>query len=408
VTAIPVFIDNPGTATDPAAMSEPNTDRAAADPRTLLSDDEQQFQLLVQSVTDYAIYMLDPAGVVTNWNAGGRRIKGYEDREIIGQHFSRFYTPEDQATDEPAKGLRIAREEGRFEKEGWRLRKDGTRFWANVVIDPIWQGGRLIGYAKVTRDITERKDAESRLDQARRALAESQKIEAIGKLTLGLAHDFNNLLTVIMNSLDLVLVHREDAERTRKLVEGASRAADRGALLTRQLLAFARGQSLSPEVHDVNALLMRSETLYRRACDTSIRIEFHLSKDIPESLVDAAQFEAAILNLVVNSRDAMPDGGTIAISTSHVPAGEPAGPGRPAGAFVHVTVADNGTGMSEEVRQRAVEPFFTTKDVGKGSGLGLSQVHGFAAQSGGYVEVESVEGRGTSVTLGLPVAGGQA
>jgi PAS domain S-box-containing protein len=389
-------------------MSRLDPDLAGADPRALLSDDEQQFQLLVQSVTDYAIYMLDATGVVTNWNAGGRRIKGYEDREIIGQHFSRFYTPEDQATGEPAKGLRIAREEGRFEKEGWRLRKDGTRFWANVVIDPIWQGGRLIGYAKVTRDVTERKEAEARLDQARRALAESQKIEAIGKLTLGLAHDFNNLLTVIMNSLDLVLVHRTDANRTRLLVEGASRAADRGALLTRQLLAFARGQSLSPEIHDVNELLMRSEALYRRACDASIRIGFELADGLPASLVDAAQFEAAILNLVVNSRDAMPDGGTIAISTTLAPDAGTAVPGRPSGAFLHVTVTDDGTGMTEEVRQRAIEPFFTTKDVGKGSGLGLSQVHGFAAQSGGYVEVDSVPGRGTSVTLGLPVAGGRA
>jgi signal transduction histidine kinase len=191
-------------------------------------------------------------------------------------------------------------------------------------------------------------------------------------------------------------------------VEGASRAADRGALLTRQLLAFARGQSLSPEVHDVNALLMRSETLYRRACDTSIRIEFHLGDGLPALLVDAAQFEAAILNLVVNSRDAMPDGGVIAISTSHAPDDDHAPlPSRPPGEFVHVTVADNGTGMSEEVKQRAVEPFFTTKDVGKGSGLGLSQVHGFAAQSGGYVVVESAPGKGTSVTLGLPVAGEQ-
>ncbi|MCL1633523.1 PAS domain S-box protein [Luteimonas sp. SX5] len=370
-----------------------------------LIDDEQQFRLLVQSVTDYAIYMLDPDGVISNWNPGGERIKGYTREEIVGQHFSRFYTEEDRLAGEPEYGLRMAREHGKYEKEGWRLRKDGSRFRASVVIDPIWQDGRLIGYAKITRDITERYEAQKRLELAQRALAQSQKIEAVGKLTFGLAHDFNNLLTVIINSLELIKAHPDDAERVGRLVDGAVRAADRGALLTRQLLAFARGQNLAPEWHDVNGLLARSESLYRRACDTAIDVRFELGEGLPAVFVDAAQFEAAVLNLVVNSRDAMPDGGTIRIGTCLRYASPPDKADAVERRYVCVTVADNGTGMSAAVQERAIEPFYTTKEVGKGSGLGLSQVHGFAAQSGGFADIVSQLGTGTRVSICLPADG---
>ena len=270
-----------------------------------LDDEARQLALLIGSVTDYAIYMLDPNGYIRSWNPGGERIKGYTDREIVGQHFSRFYTPEDVVKGEPQRGLECARTQGKFEAEGWRLRKDGTRFRASVVIDPIWHDGELIGFAKVTRDVTERYETQLHLMSAQKALAQSQKLEAIGKLTFGLAHDFNNLLTVIVNSLDLIsLQHSQDA-RTAEWIEAAQRAADRGTLLTRQLLAFARGQNLAPEMHDINLLLSRSAELYRRACGASIQFAFEL--DEPTWLkVDATQFEAAILNLVVNSRDAMP------------------------------------------------------------------------------------------------------
>lgn len=366
--------------------------------------DDAQFRLLVQSVTDYAIYMLDRDGYVSNWNAGGLRIKGYRSDEIIGQHFSRFYTDEDRAADEPARGLRAAREEGRYEKEGWRLRKDGTRFRASVVIDPIWQDGELVGYAKVTRDITERFEAQLRLEDARQVLAQSQKMEAVGKLTLGLAHDFNNLLTVIVNSLDLLDARHAGDERSRHLVEGASRAADRGALLTRQLLAFGRGQNLAPEIHDVNKLLLRSEALYRRACDTRITIDFGFSADLPRILIDPTQFEAAILNLVINARDAMEAGGRVAINTLLVQASPPTDPEARTSPYVCVEVADTGGGIDPALLERVVEPFFTTKSVGKGSGLGLSQVYGFASQSAGFMRMQSELGVGTRVCMCLPVA----
>lgn len=372
-----------------------------------LTDEEQQFRLLVQSITDYAIYMLDPNGIISNWNPGGQRIKGYSRDEIVGQHFSKFYTEEDRAAGEPEYGLRMAREQGRFEKEGWRLRKDGSRFRASIVIDPIWKDGQLLGFAKITRDITDRYESQKRLEQAQRALIQSQKIEAVGKLTFGLAHDFNNLLTVIVNSLDLINVHHQDGARVARLVEGALRAADRGTLLTRQLLAFARGQNMAPEIHDINDLLHRSEALYRRACDASVGICFELGDRLPSVLVDATQFEAAVLNLVVNSRDAMPAGGTITISTHHRRTHLPEKPESKPSVFICVTVADTGTGMSADVLERAIEPFFTTKEVGKGSGLGLSQVYGFAAQSGGFVELKSEPGKGTALSICLPAAGSE-
>lgn len=383
-----------------SVTSQP-TDRMP--PAIPLSDDAQLSKLLIQGVTDYAIYMLDPDGIICNWNPGGQRIKGYDGNEIIGQHFSRFYTREDRDAGEPARGLLMARLNGRHEKEGWRLRKDGSRFWAHVVIDPIWQDGRLVGFAKIARDITERREARRRLEEAQRALARSQRIEAVGKLTLGLSHDFNNLLGVIVNSLDLIMIHRNDAARTAELVEGAMRAAERGSLLTRQLLAFAKGQPLAPERSDINALLRHSKDLYARTCGAMIHLQFDLAEELPQVMVDTAQFEAAVLNLVANGRDAMAADGQITIRTEAVDTDE----GSPDGSkrvYACVIVSDTGEGMSDSVLERVVEPFFTTKEVGKGSGLGLSQVHGFAAQSGGFIRMESAIGVGTTITICLPAA----
>ena len=363
----------------------------------------RQLSLLIQSVTDYAIYMLDPQGYVRSWNSGGRRIKGYSQDEIIGEHFSKFYLPEDVQRGMPDSSLETARTQGRYEAEGWRLRKDGTRFRASVVIDPIWHDEELIGYAKVTRDITERFEANKRLIEAQKALVQSQKIEAIGKLTFGLAHDFNNLLTVIINSLDMIGVRPGADTRTKELVDTALRAADRGALLTRQLLSFARGQNLVAERHDLNDLLSRSMELYRRTCGPAVEFKVDLGPDLPPVLIDAAQFEASMMNLVANSRDAMPRGGTVTVTTRLVHRTADVSDGRLQD-YVCVCVGDNGSGMSPEVIERATEPFFTTKEVGKGSGLGLSQVFGFAAQSGGFATIESQEQVGTVIQLYLPSA----
>src|SRR6516164_3429795 len=166
-----------------------------------LFESERSFRLLVEGVADYALYMLDPTGTITSWNIGGQRIKGYQPEEIVGQHFSRFYTETDRANGKPSRALRIAQEQGRYEEEGWRVRKDGTFFWASVVIDPIYEDGRLVGFAKITRDITERRETELKLEQMQKQLAEAQKLDALGQLTGGVAHDFNNLLMIISGSL---------------------------------------------------------------------------------------------------------------------------------------------------------------------------------------------------------------
>lgn len=378
---------------------------ADAAPEALpLSDEGRQLQLLVQSVSDYAIYMLDPQGYIRSWNSGGRRVKGYEAVEVIGSHFSRFYTPEDIARGEPARSLANARRDGRHAAEGWRVRKDGSRFWASVVIESIWQDGQLYGFAKVTRDITERLEAQRLLQQAQRAMLQSQKLEAVGKLTLGLAHDFNNLLTVMVNALDLLAARHGQDPTTAGLLATAERAADRGALLTRQLLAFARGQELVAEPHAIAAIVQRSLDVFRRCCGDHVHLQLAIGPDLPLVLVDEAQLEAALMNLIVNARDAMPEGGRIELAASaqyRLPPDAPHGPRRN---YVAVSVRDDGQGMPAEVIERASEPFFTTKEIGKGSGLGLSQVFGFASQSGGFADIQSRVGQGTTVTVWLPVA----
>jgi PAS domain S-box-containing protein len=360
--------------------------------------------LLLQGVTDYAIYMLDPAGRIVSWNTGGERIKGYTDAEVIGQHFSRFYPVEDVERGVPAESLAVAAREGRYETEGWRVRKDGSRFRANIVIDAIFHDGELLGFAKITKDITDRYQAAEHLREAERALAQAQKISAIGQLTLGIAHDFNNLLAVITTSLDLLPA--ANGPRRETLVDAARQAAERGTRLTRQMLAFARGQDLEPELHDVNALLRNAVELYRRAAGPITQCTLDLAEADTRVMVDAGQLEAALVNLVANARDAMTSPGTIRIGTRIVRPNPHLHPEAMSDHdHLHVSVSDDGPGMEEEVRLRAMEPFFTTKDVGRGSGLGLSQVFGFASQSGGFAFIESEPGRGTCVTIAIPLPG---
>ncbi|MDN4058833.1 PAS domain S-box protein [Massilia sp. YIM B02769] len=368
---------------------------------------EERFRLLVQGVSDYAIYMLSPEGVVSNWNMGAQRIKGYSEQEIVGQHFSRFYTDGDRESGLPARALGTAAREGRYEAEGWRQRKDGTCFWAHVIIDAIHdEAGELIGFAKITRDLTEKKAAADALAEANAALFQAQKMESIGQLTGGIAHDFNNLLSVLASGLE-VLTLRGGTVGDVKTLDSMRRAIDRGATLTQQLLAFARQQPLQPETHSVNRLVSGFESVLRRAVNASIDFEVHLEPEIRATVIDSARFESALLNLVVNARDAMPDGGRICIETANVELQERDVNGLAAGSYVKVTVADTGTGMSPETAQRAFEPFYTTKEVGKGTGLGLSQVYGFIKQSGGEVKIRTAPGEGTAIAIYLPAAPGQ-
>ena len=243
-----------------------------------------------------------------------------------------------------------------------------------------------------------------RRQQLEASLHQAQKMEAVGQLTGGVAHDFNNLLTAIIGSLEMI--ERTDApELIQKYVTAAMRAADRGARLTQQLLAFSRRQVLRPEIVNVNRLLGEFETLTQRAVGESIEVKFALDAKVDPCRIDPAQFQSAVLNLVVNARDATPAGGRIMIQTRSVSLSTENGAielGLNPGRYVMIAVSDTGSGMTAEVRAQAFDPFFTTKEVGKGSGLGLSQVYGFAKQSGGHVTVESEPGHGTCVRFYLP------
>ena len=368
---------------------------------TELRASEERFRLLVQGVADYAIFMLDPNGFVTNWNAGAARIKGYTAEEIVGHHFSRFYPEEDQQRRSPQTALETARRTGKYEAEGWRVRKDGTRFWANVVIDAIHDGtGQLIGFAKITRDLTERRAAEEQLRQA-------QKMEAIGQLTGGVAHDFNNLLTAIIGNLEMLATVLPAGDPGRRYAEGALRAASRGSRLTEHLLAFSRRQEIRPEIVSVNDLLRENLMLSQKTVGDGIEIALELQDEVWSCRIDPAQFGAAILNLAANARDAMSRSGRLVFRTENVTTAENT-VDQPAGDYVALSVADTGCGMAADVVERAFEPFYTTKEVGKGTGLGLSQVYGFAKQSGGDARIESKVGKGTTVRIYLPRADGQA
>ncbi|GLC91307.1 histidine kinase [Cupriavidus sp. TA19] len=372
-------------------------------PQDTARQTEEQFRLLVQGVTDYAIFMLSPAGIVTTWNPGAERIKGYCHSEIIGRHFSCFYTEEDQAAGVPALILTTAAREGRVEREGWRIRKNGTRFWAHVVVDAIRdETGSLVGFAKVTRDITERKEASAALEKAKAALFQAQKMEAIGRLTGGVAHDFNNLLAVLSNGLQ-VLAMQSRTHMDMKMIEGMRRAIDRGASLTQQLLSFARQQPLQAEVHNLSSLVRDFEPMLTRAGDRKTRVELRVQTQHAFALVDVARFEAALLNLVVNAIDAMPEGGTVTITADTVESDREVTTALSAGHYARISVSDTGTGMSKEILAQAFEPFFTTKPTGKGTGLGLSQVYGFVTQSGGDIVISSEGGKGTTVELYFPV-----
>jgi PAS domain S-box-containing protein len=407
--------DQNGAVTGIFVQGSDVTERAAAETASRESEarlreiaatnrSEAQFRLLVRGVTDYAIYMLDPDGLVSSWNLGAQRIKGYAPEEIIGQHFSKFYTEEDRVSGVPKRGLETARREGRFETEGWRVRKDGTRFRAHAIIDAIpGEDGEVIGFAKITRDITEREEARRALERTREELFQSQKLEAIGQLTGGIAHDFNNLLMAVLGSLELARKRLPDDPQINRLITNAIQGAQRGATLTQRMLTFARRQELKREPIDLAALVLGMEPLLDQSLGPLFTLRIEMAPHLPAVETDRAQFESALMNVVINARDAMPRGGTITVTAARERVDQGV-PDLASGDYVRLTVADQGDGMNQETLTRATEPFFTTKGVGKGTGLGLAMVQGLTAQSGGTLRLKSNVGVGTEVELWLPVA----
>src|SRR5438067_4748645 len=332
-----------------AKVTRDITERQVA--QQTLRETARQFRTLIGGVTDYALFMLDPNGLVVNWNTGAERIKGYAADEIIGQHFSRFYTERDRASGLPALALQTAAQEGRYEAEGWRVRKDGSLFWANAIIDRITdEHGALIGFAKITRDITERRNAQLALQEAQAQRAQAQKMEALGQLTGGVAHDFNNLLMIVGGHLQSLKKLVGDDERGRRAAEAIELATKRGATLTRQLLTFSRRQTFHPTMSNLNERI----DAFRNMLTTSLGASARLVTDIPGEtwpvLIDTSEFELALVNLALNARDALPaQDGVITVSAENVQLTPQQTPAHLQGEFVALSVADNGSGIAPDI-----------------------------------------------------------
>ncbi len=375
--------------------------RQIAGTNLALDSAKRHFQILIEGVVDYAIFVLDTAGRVASWNSAAQKIMGYTSEEIIGKHFGMFYRPDERRAGDPNRALELAVQRGKHEIEGWRIKKSGTPFFVTGSVASIRDDdGNLLGFANILRDATERRDAQEKLVQAREQLAMAQKMEAIGKLTGGIAHDFNNLLMIIGGNAQTF--RRLLDPKLPKAIEAIQTAAKRGESLTRQLLTFSRRQHLSPTVIDLNAAIKNLRPMIESSLRGNIVYNEKLADVVWPVKVDLSELELAIVNLAVNARDAMPNGGTFTLSAVNVVANDELGADHLSGTFVAIEFSDTGMGIPPNLLSKIFDPFFTTKEVGKGTGLGLSQVYGFAHQAGGTVTAESKVGQGTTITVYLP------
>jgi len=378
-------------------------EQALRDSEETLRRREQYFRALIENTSDI-INLIGADGSMRFQSAAAETALGYSRDEFrLFETFTLIHPDDLQRITDQFQDL-VGRPGATATAEVRVRHKDGSwRTLAAIARNALDVAG-VEGIVVNSRDITELKQREDQLRQA-------QKMEAVGQLTGGVAHDFNNLLTAIIGNLEMACLHLDGDNEVRPLIETASRAAERGATLTQHLLAFARRQPLAPERVDVGELLANMSALLERTLGSDIAIEVAVDEALWPVRADASQLQNAILNLAINARDAMPEGGRLTISAGNrqIAAGgmraddeEDSGP--PGGDYVAVSVADTGTGMTEETLKRAFEPFFTTKDVGRGSGLGLSMVFGFAKQSGGHASAESRPGDGTTIRLLLPRA----
>ena len=426
-----------------AKLSDANSrlEQTVEDRTEALRASEGRLRLILESATDYAIIAIDLGGVVTHWSTGARNVFGWEPADAVGQSARLIFTLEDQAAGVLEAELGKALTEGHASDDRWLMRRDGSRFFATGALVPM-RGpaeGSPTGFLKILRDRTLEHEAEQarhtlnltlerlvaertaglelaseRLvaeaasrQRAEEQLRQAQKMEAVGRLTGGIAHDFNNLLTIITGSLDMARrrLGKGEEARVETLLGHAAEGANRAAALTYRLLAFSRQQPLAPEPIDANKLVGGMSDLLRRTLGENIAVETVFAGGLWRTHADPNQLENALLNLSVNARDAMPDGGQLTIETANTHLDESYASGRhevTAGQYVMIAVSDTGTGMAPDIMGRIFEPFFTTKPVGKGTGLGLSQVYGFAKQSGGHVAVYSEMGQGTAIKLYLP------
>jgi PAS domain S-box-containing protein len=393
---------------------------------------EERFRLIVESLQDYAVFMMDPEGRVTLWNRGAEKIRGWTQEEVLGRSFVCFYSPDEQAGDRPAHVLRQTIVEGRHEEEGWQRRKDESRFWANVVYTAVKDDkGALIGFSAVTRDLTERKQAEDELqrlntelekhiaeqteelirtiaqrEKLHEQLLQAQKMESIGTLAGGIAHDFNNLLNVILGYASVLKEQPVNPSLVAANVDVIKETVNRGGALVRQLLALARKTETKFERVQLNGLLEGLHALLQETFPKTIEVKLQLESDLPPLQGDPNQLHQAMLNLCLNARDAMPDGGMLKVKTTTVPGADLRARFQEARdvQYVQLSVADTGLGIDEATKPRIFEPFFTTKPQGQGTGLGLSVVYGIATGHAGFIDVSSEPGEGTTIEIFLPVA----
>jgi PAS domain S-box-containing protein len=366
-----------------------------------LRGSEERFRLLFEGVKDHAIYLLDAQGNVQTWTSAAERIIGYRAEEALGKPFSQFFTPEGAQSGEPQRALEEAAEQGKTELEGWRIRKDGSRFWANSSLSVLTDSaGRVRGFATITRDYSDHKRLEEQLRQ-------SQKMEAVGQLAGGVAHDFNNLLTIINGYSELMLGRLKSNDPIRDAIKAIHEAGERAASLTQQLLAFSRKTVLESKILDLNAVVHETEKMLRRLIGEDIILYTALDPNISRVRLDPGLLSQVLMNLVVNARDAMPRGGKLTLETRNVDLDDRYANSHfdvRAGQYVMVAVSDTGGGMNQETQSHIFEPFFTTKGTGKGTGLGLSVVHGIVKQSNGHIEVYSELDAGTTFKLYFPAA----
>jgi PAS domain S-box-containing protein len=415
------------------ALMSPKDDPSSTSAEAELKLVEQQMATILAIAAD-AIITLNEHMRIMVFNEGAAAMFGYGKDEMVGQHLDalipqRFRGSHHEHVAAFAKSPVAARRMGE-RQEIFARRKDGTEFPAEASIAKQEIGGRIV-FMVVVRDVTERKRAQAELAKAnselearvadrtreleaeigrreatQAALIQAQRMEAFGQLTGGVAHDFNNLLTIITGNLELA-GEVGDKAASQTLLKRASDAADMGAALTKRLLTFARRRRLSPQVLDLNELILGLMEILKRSIGEPITLTTVLAGNLWKTQVDPSEVENAILNLAINARDAMPSGGALVVETRNVSGN--ALPFDAAGReFVMLSVSDNGEGMPPEVLERAFEPFFSTKEPGRGTGLGLSTVYGFAEQSGGHALITSEIGKGTAVTLYLPRAADEA
>ena len=360
-------------------------------------------QAVIEATPD-AIFVKDLEGRYLVVNAAFARFLGRQADDIIGKNDFELY-PDATARQFIEDDHRVLAEGGPLAFEGVATSNTGTQ--AYLVTKGVYRdlSGQILGTFGISHDVTELRQANEALEQTREALFRSQKLELVGQLTGGLAHDFNNIVAVMQGNLELLRLHFAHNPHARDLIDAVVRAAAHASELTTHLLMFASKRQLTPRPVDINALIERMVRLLLRTLPTRVHLTTDLHRDAHMAIADDAAFESAFLNIVLNARDAMPKGGRVHVRTWRADAISPP-PDQPTPeGYAVVEVEDTGIGMSEEVAQRAFEPFFTTRAAEGGTGLGLSMVEGFARQCHGAVSIASTPGQGTSVRIYLPLAG---